>query len=541
MLLLLLACRQDPAPPPAVPAATVDHTVRASLAVRGVRPTVAELEAVARQPAALEALVRGWLDDPAFAESVRDQHAFHLGLRTANIGKVPPLGPVSGYDLGDLAHSLDEAPLYLIADIVTSGRPYAEVLTTADTMADPITAAVHGLAYDPSGPEWQRTPWTDGRPAAGILSDTAFNQRYMSSNTNFHRSRAAAGLATFLCQDLLAASTPTLFDPVGAEDAVREDPQCLACHQALDPAASAFWGLHPYILSSWVLESYRGGCPDDGFCYPLPFWDGAEKDDWQTHDLKEPAWGGEPVDGLAGLARAWTEDPAFDRCTARRFHAWHTGRHVDDVPDEVVAELTEVLRAHDGDVRELVVASVLHDDLVEAPRRLLRPEELARTVERLTGYRWEGDPDAVGGACVVGCYGMVDLARSDAHGFRTLLGGVDGWDVLEPADAPNPTHALATDWLAVEAAAHVVATDPTLPEPKLFVHVDPTGSAGPDKVRDQLAHLHAAILGELLPPDAAEVQRTEQLFRAVEAEEGPAGAWQAVVAAMLRDHRVVLP
>jgi len=546
-LLLLLACAPDPVEPPAVvDDEIVDRTVRASLAMRGVRPTVDELRSVAADPTQLEALVRGWLDDPAFAETVRDQHAFHLGLRTANIGKLPAIGPLAGQDLGAIAHALDEAPLQLIADVVTTGRPYREVLTTSDTMADPITAAAHGLAHEPRGPTWQRTPWTDGRPAAGVLADTAFNQRYMSSNTNFHRARAAAAMTTFLCRNLLDAASPTLFDPAGAEDAVREDPQCLACHQSLDPAASAFWGMHPYILSSDVIESYESGCPDDAYCLPLPFWRNDEAQGWRDHDLPAPGWNEEAVDGLAGLARAWADDPSFDRCTARRFHAWHTGRNVDDVPDKIVSELTAVLQAHEGDVRELVVASVLHADLGTAPRRLLRPEELARTIERLTGFRWEGDPDATStrdDPCVVGCYGLVDLARSDAHGFRTLLGGVDGWDILEPAHGPSPTHALALEWLTDEAARHVVSVDTQalLPDRRLFLHVEPDEIATAAPVRRQLAHLHAAILGELVDDDHPSVARTEDLFRAVEAEEGPAAAWEAVVSAMLQDHRVVLP
>ncbi len=538
LLLALLAC-SDPAPEaPVLSQDAADHAIRASLAVRGTRPSVEELTAVARDPSALEPLVRSWLDDPAFATTVRDQHAFHLGLRTSNIGKLPPLGPLAGNDLGAIATSLDEAPLHLIADVVTSGRPFGEVLTTADTMADPITAAAHGLAHDPRGPEWQRTPWADGRPAAGVLADTAFNQRYMSSNTNFHRARAAAAMATFLCRDLLDAATPTLFDPVGAEDAVREDPACLGCHQSLDPVASAFWGLHPYITSGDVLDAYRGGCQPGAPCLPLRFWDDEATAGWVEHDLPHPGWAGNEVAGLAGLARAFTEDPDFDRCTARRFHAWHTGRDLRDVPAELVTELTATLQAHDGDVRELVVASVLSDDLREAPQRLLRPEELARTVEALTGFRWEGDPDVSG--CEAGCYGLVDLAQSDAHGFRALLGGVDGWDVREPANGPSPTHALALDWLAEESARHVVLTDAMLPAPerRLLRYVEPGAVSSPEAVERQLRHLHAAILGELVDPDLA---RSEQLYRAVEASEGPAAAWEAVISAMLRDHRVVLP
>jgi hypothetical protein len=540
-LALLLACSQ---PTTTVDADALDHAVRASMAIRGVRPTGEELQQVILDPGALETLVPLWLEDPRFAETVRDQHALHLQLRTSNIGKVPPVGPLAGIDLGAIATSLDEAPLRLISDIVTTGRPYSEVLTTGDTWANDIVATVHGLAFDPTGPRWQRTRWADGRPAAGVLSDTAFNQRYMSSNTNFHRARAAAALSAFLCRDLLAAgaavsAAPTLTDPNTAESAVRSDPNCIGCHNTLDVVASAFWGMHPYILSSDVAAAYRQGCPEGSACFPLPFWDPTQVEGWREHDLPAPQWRGASTQGLAELARALTADPDFADCTARRFHGWHTGRTPAEVPDDVAETLTDVLNAAHGDARALVAASVLHPDFMRAPRRAIRPEELVRTVEALTGYVWEGDPDVI--ACGGHCYGVVPLGLSDSHGFRTLLGGTDGWDVLRPATGSSPTQALALEWLADEAAHYVVTQDGALPaaDRRLLLHAGPDPSM-PSAVARQLAHLHFVILAEPVAADSPEVERTHQLFSAVEAADGSVAAWTAVISAMLRDHRIVV-
>jgi len=535
--LILLACAPDP-PDRSDALVASDHLFRASMAVRGVPPSREELAALRGAPADLEAIVRGLLEDPRFEDTVRDHHADAFQLRSHIVGKLPALGPLAGVPESQLDHSLDEAPLHLVADIVASGRPYTEIVTTDRTFVDALTAEVHGLPYDPSGPTWQATTWADGRPTAGLLSDTAILQRYQSSISNHHRGRAAVVLAELVCSGLLETTTELGIPPqIGEPDEsiVRTDPACSGCHATLDPIASAFSGFDRYILAKDVTAAYQDDCVEEAHCYPLAFFDPTELDYWEQVGMPAPAWKGRAVEGLEGLGQAIAADPAFAECTARRFHGWHTGRDPADVPVEVAQELADVLVAADYDARELVVASVLHDDFVNSPRRPIRPGELARTVEALTGYRWKarlGMPT-----------GTVDLATSAKHGFRTLLGGTDGWDTLDPARTPTPSQVMSVEALALEAGHHAVqrALERDASERTLFTVAAP-GPMADATAREQLVELHEVILALDPDVDSPAIDDALALLRELEAQaDDPTIAWGWMVAALLQHPRLVLP
>src|SRR5690349_16869194 len=75
LAILVAAC--SAAPPPATPSTRLsptEHLARASLALRGVRPSLAELTLVAAEPGRLPALVDRYLDTPEFAATIRELH-----------------------------------------------------------------------------------------------------------------------------------------------------------------------------------------------------------------------------------------------------------------------------------------------------------------------------------------------------------------------------------------------------------------------------------------------------------------------------------
>jgi len=536
LVLALLACGTDPpAPMPDAPGAVdATHLYRAAIAMRGAPPSAQDLAAYRADPTQLEPILRSYLSDPGFAAAVRDQHAETLKLRGHIVGKVPATGPLDGVSSAQLDIDIDEMPLYLASDIVTSGRPYTELLTTELTFTNEATSIVHGLSYDPDGPTWQPAPWTDGRPAAGILSDTAILQRYQSSLSNHHRGRAAVVLSSVMCSEVLESTLDVVPPQIGepSQDIVRTDPSCSGCHAALDPVASAFSGFDPYILRTDILDAYRAGCPEGAPCYPLDFFDTEASGDWAAFDMPAPAWKGVPVDGLAGLGQALAADPDFAECTARRFHGWHTGRDPWAVPDAVAQELADVLVEHSFDARELVVASLLHEDFATAPRRPIRPEEMARSVHAITGYRWTRD---LNGA-------VLDLPTSSRVGYRTLLGGTDGWDVLEPARTPTPSAVLAREALAVRAGIHAVkrARDRAPAERTLFTVAAP-GPMSDDLARKQLVVLHELVLAMTLDDDDPAIDDALELLRALEAVDDAETAWAWVLSALLQHDRLVLP
>ena len=51
-----------------------EHLARASLALRGIRPSLAELQAVAAEPDRIAALVDRYLESAEFGATIRDLH-----------------------------------------------------------------------------------------------------------------------------------------------------------------------------------------------------------------------------------------------------------------------------------------------------------------------------------------------------------------------------------------------------------------------------------------------------------------------------------
>jgi hypothetical protein len=528
----LLACSGGPPEP-------IGPLVRASMSVRGVRPSLDEIEAVRADPARLEDIVVGWFDDPRFGETVRDMHAEQMLMRIDTRDHLRPLGPLAAFSEAEITASLDEEPLRMIERIVTEGRPYTEIVTGGTAMASAITSAAHGLSWggptrglswggptqglshSSSGPEWQESTWSDGRPTAGILSSTSLWQRHMSSNVNLHRSRANFVLSELLCQPFPPGNVISRPEPEpGQGDALTENPGCAGCHQTLDPLASVFYGFRDYVLPSDNAQAEERGCPPEGAwaCTPLTFWDPELVGLRELEGMPPPALFGEPVSDLADLGRKIAARPEFAACTARRFAGWLGQVPPEDVPEEDVERLVDALVAADWDARALVLAVVLDPEFsspgfaAREPLRV-RPEQLARMIEDLTGWRWT---DVVGG------YGQVDLLNTDGHGYRMLAGGVNGWDSVQPVHAPTASRELVLARVAEQAAAHAVDTG-----------LWPPGGVvtGRREVRRALEHLSLRVTGREVDTEALEALFEGALERSGSAEH----AWKVTITALLLD------
>ena len=173
-LLLLLACAPDPAVPEVesaevVPLAAPRLLRRISLDLRGVLPTLAELDAVEQEPSRIEAIAASYLDDPRFTErmvsllaerwlTVMDDY----GVEPENYGL-----PATGGDA--YAHAIGEEPLRLIATILEADRPWTDVVTADHTMANELLASIWPIDYPEGASGWQPARYTDWRPAAGGL------------------------------------------------------------------------------------------------------------------------------------------------------------------------------------------------------------------------------------------------------------------------------------------------------------------------------------------------------------------------------------
>ena len=531
----------------------VEHLARASMALRGMRPAVQELEAVAADPAALGGIVDGYLQSPAFGKVVRDLHNEALLSRVDYFyypAGFPAVGALAAADLYQVNRSLQEASLRLIEHVVMNDRPYGEILTADYYLANDLVAAVWG-SLDVTGSDWQVTHWKDDRPKAGILSDPWLFTRYQSTQSNKNRGRANALSKALICYDFLSRdieidASINLADPAVVDDAVVKNPACASCHQALDPLASYFADYFPIVVPQQFTDyPFRMNFPIEGgggfidFYYP-----GLGDYYFGEGSLREPSYFGQAAASVTDLGRVMAEDPRFSLCATKRFYAYLHQIDVDDVELEAVAGLQERFIESGLDAKALAKAVVLDDsfrishsdDPVEAEDLVgvlkIRPDQLSSMIDDLTGFRWQLHPDVA--------LGQVDLLDDSFVGFQVLGGGIDSAFVTKPAHTFSATSSLVLEAVAAEAAAFVVAADSKV-EPgarRLFSRVDPGGGTE-EQIRQQLSWLHARLFAEWVGPVSPEVDESYALYASLLEHSGdPARAWEGTLTAMLQDIRI---
>ena len=517
-----------------------EHLMRASMALRGVRPALADLKAVAADPAKLPQIVDRYLQSPELGATVRDLHNEVLLLRTERSDLTPaPVGGLSGRTFVDLGTSFHDEPLRLIEDVVMTDQPYTTIVTADYTMADPIVATMYGLPHSQND-AWERVP-RFGRPAAGILASDAFHYRYRSAGTNFHRGRANAVSRALLCHDFLDGDIQVdarvnLADPDAVSHAVVDNPSCAGCHQTLDPLASYF-----YAFDQGPIR------PDAASSYPSTIYHPENAATWLFATGRPPSYFGENVTGLAGLGQAIAADPRFARCAAIHFASYLTEVPAAQLDPQWIAELQGVLEDSGMRAKALARAIVLSDRFRVAYERdpgaaellvgyqKVRPAQLARMLEDLTGYRWSAESDAMVGD--TWRTGRIDYLEDDYNGFRVLAGGIDSFLVTQPVHTMNATSSMVTRLAAYRAAEYVVDHDAAAaPDARTLLRGADVAATDEASVRANLAYLQARIFGDL----DGDTDDTYRLFSGALAQSGDAKrAWIVTLTGMLSDLKAV--
>lgn len=561
-----------------------DETLRkAAILLAGRLPTEVEREAVRTAGApALDAVFDKLMTEDTFYERLQEIYndLFLTDRYLDNEDAVNLLDDVTGYDaqwydgIDDPAaiqhygaESADDLrsflrrqtnkavarePVSLVAYVVRNDRPYTEILTADYLLVNPYSAQAFGLTdvtFDnDADPDELREGHLPDFPHAGVLTSPMFLNRHTTTPTNRNRHRARMVYEWFLGTDILKTAEQPI-DPtkITGFNPTLYNPSCTVCHANIDPIAGA---LHGYA--------------DDGAYDP---------DDPWLEDMRPPGFGGDtvPYDQFPTSAQ-WlgarvSQDPRFALSAVFIMYRGLTGHAPLSAPtDPTAADYAPRFRAYltqyevfsaiaadfvaSGFNLKTVVKGILHTPYfraknsvaVQGDRALelgdvgmglfLPPEQLDRKIQAVLGYPWRTRATSQ------------NLLRNEDE-YRILYGGIDSIDVTKRLTAPNGVMANIAERMANEMACLSVARDFVLPAEKriLFPLVETTYAPEDENgfavdyaivaIRDNIRHLHERILGETLPADDPEIERTYQLFLETWRE-----GWQGLVEAAKADDDV---
>lgn len=517
-----MGCAPDEA---IVPLPAVQRLTRASLDLRGVRPGIAEIDRVEADANALPEVVGEYMSDPRFASRVADLFSEKFLTRTESYQVSFSGFDVDGIPYPDLLEAVGDEPLQMLGYVAANDLPVTDIVTADWTMANEITARFWPVDYPEGGTGWKKAHYTDGRPAAGMLSMNAMWWRYQTTPSNANRGRANVVSRLFLCHDYLTRPIEfdrnvNLLDEQAVEQALTTNPGCVNCHSSLDPFAAYFFGFSYLEFTGSEIAEYHP----------------ARERDWQIYLGTPPSFYGEPGSSLADLGWQIAADNRFPECVVEHVYELLLRRDVTlDDADRLTA-LRDVLIANDLRLKPVFQAVLESPEYTAAtdeglagtqvPLKMATPDLLVSQVADLTGFTW---------ATASG----YDLMRSDQVGFLSLAGGADGRYATKNSTAPNPTLLLVQERLAEAAADHVVTNDQADPEnARLFTQITFTETPQTDRAAmvAQVQHLHLRLFGTRVAEDGPEVESNLELWSDLYAVTGDIPtAWSGLLSALLRD------
>jgi hypothetical protein len=537
LLLFLAACgTPDPDATSGDQVVPVDLTpremlIRASVDVRGIHPSEEDLAAFEADPsdAHYEQYVDAWLHEDRFLDRMEEVWNGVLRTRTGDTYFDPNDAGLGSLDSRDVADSLGEEPLQLVREIVANDEPWSQIVLADHTMGNAVTAAMWGqtLTGDPNG--WSRATYNDGRPMAGVLSSTTLWQRYPSASSNANRHRANNVSRMFLCDDYLSRPVEFSRSDVEAatteelEDVIRTNPTCVGCHSSLDPLAAHFFGF-------WWEK-------DETLAARTRYY-AEDENDWQSYAGRAPNYYGQPTSGLRDLAQHLADDPRFTDCAVRTMWQGIQQREATDDDWGDLADFESDFAAGGYTMRALV-KSIVTSDTYKHPVdsatissvKMVSPQQLRDIVAEKTGYEWTFD-------------GRPGLSVNDL-GLPVLMGGTDGRYVVDRNTQPTVSAMFVQERLSQAAGYRVAASDlagETVSAPVLlkYVGVMDTPDANRQGFEDQVRFLYLHLTGIPLAADAPEVDECIDLWKQIfSVTSSPTSAWSGVIAAVLRDPRLL--
>lgn len=428
-----------------------------------------------------------------------------------------------------IARAVAREPLDLISYIVRNDRPFTEILTADYTVFTPDSAYLYGVNLqfdDPNDPtelkEGTLKVTRNGQemtfPHAGVLTSPMWLNRFPTTPTNRNRHRARKVYDQFLATDVLALASQAIDPAAGSSFAnpTRDAPECAMCHTVIDPIAGAFQMFdknnQEFLLDkpTWYPEMFAPGynfelMPADQFATGVQWLAERVVGDPRfalsaTYKVYEALIGQKPAQYPTDTAApdykqkltAWEAQDEFLRNVAAEFVADNY-----NLKTIIVHVITSpYYRAYQvanppSEERKSELALV-------GTGRLSTPELLAKKIIAVTGVRWGGTGDLLAGE------------------YKLLYGGIDSNAIVQRLTAVNQLMASVATRMAVEVSCSATAFDFTRPaaDRLLFPLVEKTDTPADAeaKIRANIQHLHARILGEQLADGDPELERTYTLF-----------------------------
>lgn len=527
--------------------------VRASMDVRGIRPSEQELDAIEGNAATYDTLVDQYLHSNEFLTRVKDAYDDAFLVRRE--------------DFSDESRTETDAifgeAIELIAYFVRNDLPMTMMGTADFTVANELFQRDTDRMPYPMEPvvgmEWQPTHYTDGRPHAGVLTTSAFYDVWDTNNTNKNRRRANRWSIVFHCYNFLDTPVDVTRDVdnnngAAVLNAVTTRPDCKACHDRLDP------------LASFLFRMDNAGLEDNG---ATDFFRG-DPEAWRRQNKRPPAVYGMPGIDVKDMGRLMVQHPKFAECqTKRAFKMLFTRNPTTSAELSSAAAIAEAWKTQDGyNFRSLMKRWMASDVYRMRPEsdgaanvRRTSPELLESVYKDLTGFVWTRQADNDQGDGDMNSdpprTEPVPLLTTEERGFKVILGGINGTSVSARSYSLNASVAMVQRKVAALAADFVVRSDLAAADLDRKLLHGVTGTEDPSideaAVRAAITRIARRLYGERYAPDSQQVDVWFRLFEALYADRTMAGtgqnqvpgtqserAWRGLLVAMLRSPRLLL-
>ena len=479
---------------------------RASLDIRGHRPSPSELADWATDPSIADTILDTWLNDPAFAHQFAWywNDVFHTAVWIGQADKFQRFLLSS-----EEQQAIGWEPMAFIEQTLLEYQPFTDVVQGSQLPSSPVFAQIFGDTLDGEGDEWQWITPTRDHVTAGVMGSRVLWMRQYVDFLNHNRARANFVTSSFLCMDYLERDVTFDFSEISLdviESAILTQPECVACHSSLDPLAS-------------VLGTFQDGVNLhlDQMGMPSSF-----KERWYA-GWKEPGYFGLPMNTMSDLGAYIAADSRFAQCMVTR--TWEFMVPDASLDDLDVFTLASQFTDSDYDMRDLVKRVVTSAAYQRQSERILRPEQLLGTLERL-------------GVDITTAEGaeLSNIVWSPER--RVMFGSTDDVGVLLSNTSFTVGHHVQLEWISSQLT-EILRADLTQPQEGRVLLTKVGNAPQDDNVLAQLVHWKQSLHSEYVSESDESIQTLFAVWSQL-ATESELQAWATVLAILVHDPKMVL-